>query len=222
MYYRITLTNPFDPFDELMDFSDSFGLKNSFYFKACIPEEKGATYKYNDPRVIKVIKNIEKRGHRIGFHPSENTALNEEQFCIEYNRLEEVSSGVRGGRQHHLLYHSDSFSTWDKCKLEYDSGYGFRYRNGFRCGTCYDFPLFDVFSREKLCLREVPFTIMDSVFVRKQSSAYEMEEEAKRIVDIIKRYNGIFCTVWHTNMFNTVERRKYKEIYYKIIRYAIK
>lgn len=221
LYYKVTFTNPFNSFNSFMDFSDSLGLKNSFYFKACVPGENGFTYKYNDPRVISVVNNIKNRGHEIGFHPSENTFQNELQFRTEYYRLLEVLPAIKGGRQHHLLYHAGSFSTWDKFDLGYDSGCGFQYRNGFRCGTCYDFPLFDVFSRKKLRLREVPFAILDSVFVRKQASIQEMEKESKEIIDVVKRYNGILCTVWHTNLFQTIERKKFQEVYYRIIKYAV-
>jgi hypothetical protein len=221
MYYRLTFINPFNSFDDFMNFSDSHGLKNSFYFKTCIKGEKGATYAYNDSRTIKAIKNIESRGHMVGFHPSENTYTNETQFQIENNRLLEISPLAKGGRLHHLLYHSESFKTWDKFKLGYDSGYGFQFRNGFRCGTCFDFPIFDIYERQQLTLREIPYVIMDTAFVRKESTPAEMEKESRELIDIVKKFNGMLCTVWHTNMFKTIERKKYMKSYYNIIKYAL-
>jgi hypothetical protein len=221
LYYRLTLTNPFDSFSDFMDFSETIQLKNAFYFKACVAGERGFTYDYNNTRVKKTVANILQRGHHVGFHPSENTYKNESQFKIEYERLAEIAPVIEGGRQHHLLYHTDSFKTWDKHELVYDSGYGFQFRNGFRCGTCYEFPVFDVFARKELTLKEIPFVIMDTVFVRKKSSSEEMERESRELIDTVKKYNGILCTVWHTNMFKTLERKKYVKTYFKIIEYAI-
>lgn len=221
LYYRLTFSNPFDSFGDFMDFSDRYELKNAFYFKTCTKGEKGYTYDYNDRGVKNIIANILRRGHQIGFHPSENTHQNENQIKVEYERLTKISSEAKGGRQHHLLYDSNTLKTWDRFKLGYDSGYGFQFRNGFRCGICFDFPVFDVYKREQLALREIPFLIMDTAFLRKKSSPAEMLKESKEIIDIVRKYNGILCTVWHTNMFKTLERKKYVETYYRIIQYAL-
>src|SRR5690606_7479861 len=128
----------------------------------------------------------------IGFHPSENTFKNINQFKKEYQRLQAIAKNPTGGRHHHLLYDSESFSTWDSLNLKYDSGYGFQFRNGFRCGICYDYPVFDVYKREVLKLREVPFIVMDSVFVRNNYNAKEIEDNAKYFADITYKYKGIF------------------------------
>jgi hypothetical protein len=220
-YYRLTFTNPFNSFNDFMDFSEANHLNNVFYFKACTKDEIGFTYNYKDSRVKKIVSNILQRGHNIGFHPSENTYKNEMQFKLEYERLEKIAPVIEGGRQHHLLYHADSFKIWNKYELGYDSGYGFQFRNGFRCGICFEFPVFDVLVRQKLNLEEIPFVIMDSAFARKKSSPAEMERESKELIDIVKKFNGILCTVWHTNMFKTLERKKYVKTYFKIIKYAI-
>jgi len=220
LYYCMLFSDPFDSFNDLMNISDSLKVKSSFYFKASGDGETGTTYFFNDIRTKNAIENIINRGHKIGFHPSENTFNNEQQFEKEFYRLQGISASVKGGRQHNLLYNKNTFGIWDRLDLEYDSGYGFQYRNGFRCGICYDFKIFDVVMRREMRLKEIPFLLMDSAFIRQRSSFSEMEEESMRIIDIVKKYNGILCTVWHTNLFNSIEGKKTKHLYYKLMKYA--
>jgi len=221
LYYRVFFSNPFDSFNDIMNISDSLRVNSSFYFKASDEGESGATYSFNDIRTKDVIKNIISRGHKIGFHPSENTYNNEQQFVKEFIRLNNIAGPVKGGRQHNLLYNENTFSIWDRLDLGYDSGYGFQYRNGFRCGICYDFDVFDVVIRKRLKLKEIPFLLMDSVFIRTQASYSEMEEVSMNIIDNVKKYNGILCTVWHTNLFNAIEGKKSRILYINIMRYAV-
>lgn len=220
LYYRLSAMNPFDSFDDFMKFSDSIGLKNHFYFKMCDEHEKGCTYNYNDIRTKHTVCNIISRGHYIGFHPSENCTNNSAQFKSELERLLGIAPNAKGGRQHHLIYKADTLRTWSDNNLEYDSGYGFQYHNGFRCGICYEFPVFDVFSRKILNLYEIPFVLMDTVFLRNKNTETEMIIESMKIIDIVKKHNGNLCTVWHTNLFKTMERRKYINTYFEIIKYA--
>src|SRR5690606_238109 len=155
--YRIFNINPFDSFDQLMDESEKYGFQISFFFKACKSNERGFTYDVSDPSVQKTISSIIHRGHIIGFHPSENTVDNYLQFTIELDRLKaSASDKIVGGRNHGLLYNKNTFRFWEDSGLEYDSGLGFQFQNGFRCGTCYDFFFYDVFERRALRLKEKP------------------------------------------------------------------
>lgn len=221
LYYRLSAINPFDSFDDFMDFSETVGLKNSFYFKMCDQTEIGATYTYSDIRTKQAVQNIISRGHNIGFHPSENCTGNREQFDIEHSRLLKLAPNAIGGRQHHLIYQKNTLNAWNENNLKYDSGYGFQHRNGFRCGICYEFPVFDVFLRKELDLVEVPFVIMDAVFLRNKKTEMEMLQESKDLINVVKKYHGTLCTIWHTNLFKTVERKKYINTYFSIIRYAL-
>lgn len=220
IFYKIFNINPFNSFKELMDYSDKFGFISSFYFKACSISEKGSTYEISDTIVAKTINNIKKRGHKIGFHPSENTVNNHEQFKTELNRLKEIAGpNIEGGRNHGLLYTKQTLNSWEKEKLGFDSGSGFQFRNGFRSGICYDFQIFNVFERRIMNLTEIPFIAMDSVSLRNKSKPEEYYHEIVELIDIVKRYNGIACLLWHSNMFNMIERRKHKKYYFKMIEY---
>lgn len=218
--YKIFRMKPFMPFDELMDFSDKYNLQNEFYFKACHQGESGYTYAVEEDCIASAIKNVIKRNHIVGFHPSETTFNNDKQYEIELERLCSVSGGhVSGGRNHGLYYNVATFRQWDKY-LKFDSGFGYQHRNGFRCGVCYPFHVFDIFHRQKLDLIEYPFVLMDSVALRNNWSHEEHLKDAKKVIDVTKKYNGVLCINWHSNQINALERKSHKPVYFNIIKYA--
>ena len=99
MNYKLRLTNPFDSFAELMDISERYNFRNSFYFKTCLRSEKGYTYDITEAFVKERLHTILSRGHYVGFHPSENTFYNNIQFTSEVERLQSVLSShiIKGG-----------------------------------------------------------------------------------------------------------------------------
>ena len=219
-YYRFFNSNPFDSFTELMDISEKNDFLDAFFFKATEKGENGHTYDIFDSRVKKIIANISSRGHEIGFHPSENTLNDFHQFFKEYMRLKAVYKGeVKGGRNHNLLYNKNTLEQWNNAGLKYDSGYGFQFRNGFRCGTCYTYKVFDVFKRLTLNVFEIPFIAMDSVAIRRKNTETEMYNEIISLIEVVKKYDGIACLIFHSNLINTVGRRKFKKKYIELVNY---
>lgn len=218
--YKINNQSPFDSYDELMDYSDRYGLKNHFYFKACTSGESGWTYSVNEVKVTNSIKNIIKRGHYVGIHPSESTFNNNSQFECEYQRLCAIVGGniIRGGRNHGLFYNMNTFTQWNDL-FQYDSGLGYQYFNGFRCGICYPYHMFDIVNREKMDLMEIPFIAMDSVAMRNKWTPEETLIDVRETIDIVNKYQGTICINWHSNLINTIERKHHKKIYFKIVDY---
>ena len=220
--YKFFRIEPFMPFDELMDFSDKHNLKNEFYFKACNQGEHGYTYAVEEDRISSTIRHIINRHHIIGFHPSETTFNNDKQYEVELERLRSVAGEqVQGGRNHGLYYNMTTFRQWNK-HLKFDSGLGYQHRNGFRCGVCFPFRVFDIYHRQVLDLVEYPFYLMDSVALRNGWSPKEHFEDAKEVIDVVKKHKGVLCINWHSNQFNARERRHHKPVYFNIIDYALK
>ena len=66
---------------------------------------------------------------------------------------------------------------------------------GFRCGSCYEFPVFDVENRKQLDLTEMPLLVMDTDMM-----SMDMEKAGRLISDIkseVEKYNGQFVFLWH-------------------------
>jgi hypothetical protein len=202
-----------------MRLSDYYGFKSTFFFKACIEGERGFTYNLNTKKVKDKINIIKTKGHYLGFHPSENTYNNLYQFKAELNRLKQhtKTAKIEGGRNHLLYYNKNSYAAYENEKLEFNSGFGFQHTNGFRCGTCYDFSVFDVYKRKNLNVKEIPFQIMDTVALRNNYSELEFLKEVNEIIDLVKLHNGILCINWHTNLFRDERVNKYHTVYQNIL-----
>ena len=218
LQYKMLNINPFNSFDLLMSYSEQYKFKNSFFFKGCQRNEEGFTYDVGDNFVRGIIALIEDRGHIIGFHPSENTLNNKEQFMEELERLRSVTNSVPiGGRSHGLFYPIGYYAFWDEAGLVYDSGCGFQFRNGFRAGVCQPYNIFDIRSRKKLDLLEKPFILMDSVWLRNKISPSDFYLEATKLIDIVFKYKGTLCLNWHSNLINSIEMKNFQDIYFKIV-----
>lgn len=219
--YRVRGDQPFNSFNDLMIYSGKYGLKNSFFFKACEQGEKGYTYSVKDTIVQEQLKDIQSGGHIIGFHPSENTVDDRGQFDLELSRLQStVETEVHGGRSHQLRYSEQSLEAWSENNLGYDSGCGFQFYNGFRAGICYPYPMFNNEARKVLNLSQKPFIIMDSVWLRNKQDPDEFYREAVELFDIVMRYNGTICMNWHSNLINTIEMDRVRSVYYKLVDYV--
>lgn len=219
-YRRGEMKDPFDTFDELMDLSDSYGFINAFYFKSSLFREYDATYNVFDPKVKTIIDNIRCRGHEVGIHPSKNTFHNDLQFQLECERLKSLGVNIKGGRQHFLLYDlPETLQSWNNEGIEYDAGLGFASHGGFRCGTCYEYPFFDVKMRKKLPLKIRPLIVMEGALLRKNNNLHLIEKEIRELVDIVYRYKGIFVFLWHNDNFKRYESLRYAHVYKNVIDY---
>ena len=45
--------------------------------------------------------------------------------------------------------------------MEWESSLGFPEKEGFRCGTCFEYSVFNIHKRKKLILKEKPLIVMD-------------------------------------------------------------
>ena len=221
MWYKIHEPDPFNTYDFFCSCADASNIKDSFFFKCCEMNERGYTYSIDEDRVKSEFDIPIKSGHVIGFHPSESTFNNTEQFKTELNRLEKAT-GIKTvcGRNHGLYCNTTTYKQWEEAKAEYVSNYGYQHRFGFRCGIAVPFSLFDVFEQRKLQLKELPFIVMDTVMYRNNPETEDAIKEIKDIVDDIKYFNAVLCLNWHTNVYNMPDMRKYRKVSKFIFDYA--
>jgi hypothetical protein len=125
---------------------------------------------------------------------------------------------IQGGRNHGLFYNMNTFNQWNNL-FQYDSGLGYQYFNGFRCGICYPYHMFDIMKREKLDILEIPFVAMDSVAMRNKWTPEEALIDVKETINIVNKFQGIICINWHSNLINAIERKHHKGVYFKIVEY---
>lgn len=210
--------NPFDSFDVLMDLAEDADQKAHFYFKACEKGDCGYTYSLEDAFVKKAISKIAARGHYVGLHASENTYHNIQQLRYEFGRLSDAYPAFeKGGRSHLLMYDESVYDNMQRIGIKYDSGVGFQYYNGFRTSVCYSYPKFNVTGRRQLQLMQIPFNVMDSVSIRQNLSPEVFFQQIQTIIAVVKKYNGVFVSNWHSNLFLAKGREKYIDVYKSIM-----
>lgn len=213
--------DPFDTFDYLMDVSEKVGVKSYFFFMGKGLTKYDNMYKSDDKFVKELIKKIKKRGHHIGIHPSYNAYNNVIQFAKEKQELEKnLDTSITFGREHFLRFEvPTTWQIWEDNGMSWDSTCAYADREGFRCGVCYPYSVFNILTRKKLKLKEKPLIVMEGSFVTYQPNIkpIEMENKINLLIEEVKKYNGEFVFLWHNSSFNTTQWEKYQDIYERVL-----
>lgn len=212
--------DPYDMFDFLMDLSEKRGIKSHFFFKSGGTSKFDNNFSINQPFVKKIREKIRSRGHLIGFHPSYNSYNNQKQWEEEYFILStEISQKVKIGRQHYLRFEiPTTWQIWEDNNMEWDSTLSYADKEGFRCGTCYEYSVFNILSRKKLKLKEMPLEVMEgSLVIYQKLPPEKVEEKITKLIEKVKKYNGSFVLLWHNSSFNSEFWARYQGIYEKIV-----
>ncbi|CAL7963048.1 conserved hypothetical protein [Gammaproteobacteria bacterium] len=201
-------------FDMIMDQVEKRGLKSAFYFIAGTSVEKDfdSDYDIREPVVRKIIKKIAVRGHEIGLHPSYATYKDCSLLKAELNILQRITDelGVNqktwGGRQHYLRWENPmTWQNWEDAGFTYDSSLMYAECVGFRCGTCYEYPVFNILTRRQLNLLERPLVVMDFVNASSEQKYYAdwINEKALRKIknfrDTCRIFGGVYTLLFHNN-----------------------
>ena len=221
-------TDNFDTFDFLMDQSEKINLKSHFYFlsqdrklrSVSSTEKKDFRYDIHNPKLKSIFKRIIQRGHIIGIHGSYNSFDSFNIFSKEIGQLTSAAGKITESRQHYLRFSTPlTWTILNENNIKQDSTLGFNENIGFRCGTSSQFKVFDIISRQKLELIELPLTVMDGSALYFSKNPEDFFLQICSLIDIVKKYKGKFVLLWHTNSFNVYEWDPYQKYYSKIIGY---
>jgi len=214
--------DPSNTFGMLMDTSERHGLRSTFYFMAGATDPRfDGSYEISDPPVIRLIQEIHDRGHDVGLHASYNTFNSPAAMRLEFEHLRATCEAVGfdsdtwGVRQHYLRFETPT--TWrnqQAAGLAYDSSLGFAELNGFRTGTCREYPVFDLREGAALTLRERPLIIMDAA--SDEYLAMDLERAAASIVALVaecRRHKGDAVLLYHnSSMPGAAQQAHYREL----------
>ena len=213
-------------FDFIMDLSEACGLRSAFYFLCGRTAGKlDGNYDPDDPRIRDLLRHIHRRGHEIGLHPSFGTFRDGEQTRREFETLrrvcgeESISPASWGGRQHYLRWENPTtWQIWEDIGLAYDSTLAFADRAGFRCGVCYEYPVFNLRTRRRLRLRERPLIVMEvSLLQYMKLSVPQASAVLFGLRDRCHRYAGDFTLLWHnSSLFAERQKAWYRSILERI------
>ncbi len=197
--------DPYNIFDEWMERAERQNLTWHFNFLGECPESADAYYSLQHPFVRRLLRRIAERGHVIGFHPSRQAHADAAVFAQELDALRCVSPlPVTTGRQHYLCFSApNTWQRWADHGMAWDSTLGYPEAEGFRCGICCDFPVFNFLTRQMLPLREKPLIAMDVTLARYQGYTPEQALECLRALwNVTEHYGGEFVLLWHNSSWN--------------------
>ncbi len=213
-------------FDWLLSQCERAGHQATLYFICghSAPTRDGC-YRIDEAFVRQLLRETHRRGHQIGMHGSYNSYLSQAQLASEMESLRRVldEEGIQqeaiGTRQHYLRWATpDTARHLEAVGAAHDSTLGFADRAGFRCGTCYEYPLYDLHLRRKLNLMERPLIVMEQSVV---SPMYMGISDPQRVFDLCRelkntcrRYRGDFVLLWHNTLLIDPQHR---EIYQAVL-----
>lgn len=222
-----TERDPYNTFNKIMDLSESAGVKSHFYF---IAENYGkplnGIYDFENEEIVEIIGRIRKRGHECGLHVSYDAAADAGKMRKEVEKFRKVC--LKAGAvpdlfeaRHHFLRVSvpESWRIMEECGIRRDLSLSFADHAGFRCGVCWEYPLFDLTAGRKLALKELPLIVMECSVIDKRymdSGAGEKSFEfIKSLMNTTALFNGQFVLLWHNNRFEDAAET---ELYAKLIK----
>ena len=216
-------------FDHIMDISEQNNIKSAFYFKtACTNSSYDNNYPIDHPYIRQLMREIYERGHEIGFHSSYSAYNDLAQTCKEYERLrvvcekEGINQDQWGGRQHYLRWQVPiTWHNWTEAGLNYDSTLSYADQAGFRCGVCYEYPVYDLIERIQLPLIERPLIVMEGSILGKQYmnlKGWQARDTMHKLKAYCRKFNGDFTLLWHNSSF---EMAANWDIYEEILNYKM-
>ncbi len=219
--------DPYNTFDWILEISERHNLRSAFYFIS--DRSAGAidgNYTMEHPLIRDLLRKIHQRGHEIGLHTSYNTYLDPVQTKKEFDILKKTcaAEGIQqeswGGRQHFLRWQTPTtFQNWEDAGLDYDSTLCFADVAGFRCGICYEFPTFNVKTRQPLRLKERPLIVMECTVIDKRYMNLGLEGDVAlqamaKYKQRCRLFQGDFTLLWHNSRL--VDKRE-AELYEELV-----
>jgi len=207
-------------FDFIALESEKRSLISSFYFLPEGSQEQVIRYNVSHPIIRDLLVRLDHRGHEIGLHASYDSYLDSRRVKYEANILRKtlcecgIKQKIRGVRQHYLRVRiSETLRNLEYAGLVYDSSLGFADKPGFRCGTCWEYPIYDVIKRLPLRLIERPLVVMECTVIAKGYMGLGFTSDAfavfKKLKDTCRYYNGDFTLLWHNTELVTQEQKEF-------------
>jgi hypothetical protein len=154
------------------------------------------------------MSDIHSRGHEIGYHASIDTyqdaALIRKEVALLRGACEQIGAkqAPHGSRQHYLRIQVPvTIRHLAQAGIAYDTTLGYADHAGFRCGTCWEHPFYDLQERRLAGIVERPLVVMDCSITDDQYMGLGVGEEAlETMVELAgacRRVSGDFTLLWH-------------------------
>ncbi|SNS65881.1 hypothetical protein SAMN06265795_104316 [Noviherbaspirillum humi] len=202
--------------DWIMDINEKAGNAVVFNFLPEITDPLfDDTCEITSGAVAAMMKRIDDRRHEIGLHPGYRSYQSVGTTLSGLSRLREaldkahVKQNINGGRNHYLRWSTITPAVWNATGLRYDSTLGFADHTGFRCGTCMEFTMFDLHSRQPLEVKQQPLICMDCSVTSYMGYGFTNEalEHINKLNNAVREMKGRFSLLWHNSSLESLAAR---------------
>lgn len=190
-----------------------------FFFKAQHTGEYDCGYDIRCREAAFLVGKLRAMGAGIGLHGGLHAAYDQHLLATEKQRLETVTgSPITANRQHYLRFHPlQTQRGWVRCGLTDDYTLGFADREGFRCGTCHPYPLYDLVNDCPTTVIEHPLIAMDMTFINYRKMQPEAAlDSIQRLRHTCELAEGDFVLLWHNTTVGRDSESWFQQVFCKI------
>ena len=213
--------DPFDSYD-LMDSLHEQNKSDPVYF--FLVATSGSMYDKNISPYSNAMWQLVKRHskkYRTGLHPSWRSNKNSSILKKEKKILETAGKvPITMSRQHYIKFSLPlTFEGLIEAGIEKDFSMGYGSINGFRASVASPFYWYNLKEEKMTTLQLCPFCYMDAnSFYEQGYDATQAYEEISQYLDVCKKVNGTFISIFHNNFLGTDKQfAGWKEMYSEFI-----
>lgn len=195
--------NPLNQLSLLVQGQVKRGSRASYFFLAGRRHRRDANYRIEDPKILDLLRCLERHGMEIGVHGS-YTSLDElDRLNSEFGGLRELGFRPQGGRQHWLRFTVDRLiAACEQAEVAYDTSLGWPDCVGFRAGACFSFPPYNFREERAATFLEIPLIVMDGSLIESGSSETHWYNHAASVLSESRHYGwGGVSLLWHNTGF---------------------
>lgn len=187
--------DPFDNFNIIRKLHSDHNIKPLVFIHCGDFKSYDRPNSFRQDAFKKIVQQLEEFAE-IGIHPSYRSLNNRALIQEEIHRLEDIiGKKVTKSRFHYLRFNlPSSYEDLILCGITEDYSMGYSQTNGFRAGTTFAFPFYNI---KNECTRPLvihPLHIMDTTTLM-----YENMKNRMKVVSEIKNCNGTLYSLIHNN-----------------------
>lgn len=201
-----------DPFDcfEWLDALHLYCRIKPYYF--FLVAKKAGVYDKNVSITASPFQELIKYcsgNYKVGVHPSWQSS--EDKYLVKEEKewLEMIiEKPVKYCRQHYIrLTLPETYRNFIEAGIDREFSMGYGSINGFRASICSTYNWFDLAEGKATGLLLYPFCFMDAnSYFEQQQKPHETYRELMQYYNIVKKYQGLFISIWHNHMLASNEQ----------------
>ena len=228
--------DPLYCYEHWLKVEKEFGARSTFFFWPGWSAVKkrhftDCTYELHDSvvfdnqrcSVAEMIREIDRQGWEIGLHPSWYSFDDADELKRQKQAIENVlGHEIVSIRQHYLHYDIRvTPAVHANAGFKYDSTLGFNDNVGFRFGTCYPWPLYDLQTEKELSILEIPLIIQDGALLDTLKGLRLDKDTAieyvHQITKAVEGAGGVLTFLWHPH---AILKPDWWQLYIDILNYV--